>query len=100
MPSGFNKVQMTLIDLANHSRFLTLAARLLPWLAAVTAVLLAAGLYLSAMEPDDYQQGATVKIMFIHVPNAWLAMFVWGIMSIASLCTLVWRQPLADVASK
>src|SRR5919201_992878 len=91
---------MTLLDLANPTRFLTLAARLLPWLAAVTVVLLAAGLYLSATAPDDYQQGATVKIMFIHVPNAWLSMFVWGVMSIASLGTLVWRHPLADVAAK
>jgi heme exporter protein C len=91
---------MTLIDLANPTRFLTLAARLLPWLAAVTAILLAAGLYLAALAPDDYQQGATVKIMFIHVPNAWLSMFVWGIMSVASLGTLVWRHPLADVAAK
>ena len=91
---------MTLLDLANPTRFLTLAARLLPWLAVVTAVLLAAGLYLSALAPDDYQQGATVKIMFIHVPNAWLSMFVWGVMSVASLGTLVWRHPLADVAAK
>src|SRR6185295_3415935 len=50
--------------------------------------------------PDDYQQGATVKIMFIHVPNAWLAMAVWAVMSIASIGTLVWRHPLADVAAK
>ena len=91
---------MSLIDLANPTRFLALTARLLPWLALVTIVLLAAGLYLSALAPDDYQQGATVKIMFIHVPNAWLSMFVWGIMSIASLGTLVWRHPLADVAAK
>ncbi|WP_315723585.1 MULTISPECIES: heme ABC transporter permease [unclassified Bradyrhizobium] len=91
---------MSLIDLANPTRFLALAARLLPWLAVVTVVLLAAGLYLSALAPDDYQQGATVKIMFIHVPNAWLSMFVWGVMSIASLGTLVWRHPLADVAAK
>jgi heme exporter protein C len=91
---------MILIDLANPSRFLTLAARALPLLAATTAVLLAVGLYLSAAAPDDYQQGATVKIMFIHVPNAWLSMFVWGIMSLASLGTLVWRHPLADVAAK
>ena len=58
------------------------------------------GLYQSAMAPDDYQQGATVKIMFIHVPNAWLSMFVWGVMSLAALGTLVWRHPLADVAAK
>ena len=91
---------MTLIDLANPTRFLSLTARLLPWLAAVTAILLAIGLYQSALAPDDYQQGATVKIMFIHVPNAWLSMFVWGVMSAAALGTLVWRHPLADVAAK
>src|SRR6202041_2262660 len=91
---------MTLIDLANPTRFLAFTARLLPWLAAVTAILLAVGLYQSAMAPDDYQQGATVKIMFIHVPNAWLSMFVWGVMSVAALGTLVWRHPLADVAAK
>src|SRR5580658_8846689 len=91
---------MTLIDLANPTRFLTLTARLLPWLAAATAVLLLIGLCQSAMAPDDYQQGATVKIMFIHVPNAWLCMFVWGVMSVAALGTLVWRHPLADVAAK
>ena len=50
--------------------------------------------------PDDYQQGATVKIMFIHVPAAWLAMFGWTAMTIAALGTLVWRHPLADVAGK
>src|SRR6202045_265332 len=91
---------MTLIDLANPTRFLAFTARLLPWLAGVTAILLAIGLYQSAMAPDDYQQGATVKIMFIHVPNAWLSMFVWGVMSVAALGTLVWRHPLADVAAK
>ena len=91
---------MNLIDLANPSRFLALISRLLPWLVVVTASLLVIGLYQSWMAPDDYQQGATVKIMFIHVPNAWLAMFVWGVMSIAALGTLVWRHPLADVAAK
>ncbi|MEH6951705.1 heme ABC transporter permease [Nitrobacter sp. NHB1] len=91
---------MTLIDLANPSRFLALAGRILPWLVAVTVFVLAIGLYQSATAPDDYQQGATVKIMFIHVPNAWLSMFVWGVMSIAALGTLVWRHPLADVAAK
>ncbi|MBR1131390.1 heme ABC transporter permease [Bradyrhizobium iriomotense] len=91
---------MSLIDLANPTRFLALTARVLPWLAGATVILLAIGLYQSALAPDDYQQGATVKIMFIHVPNAWLSMFVWGVMSIASLGTLVWRHPLADVAAK
>jgi len=92
--------QMALIDLANPTRFLALTQRLLPWLTAATLVVLAAGLYLSATAPDDYQQGATVKIMFLHVPSAWLAMAIWGLMSLAALGTLVWRHPLADVAGK
>src|SRR6266566_4772154 len=91
---------MTLIDLANPTRFLSLTARLLPWLAAATAALLLIGLYQSAVAPDDYQQGATVKMMFIHVPNAWLSMLVWGVMSLSALGTLVWRHPLADVTAK
>jgi len=91
---------MALIDLANPTRFLALTTRILPWLAGMTLLLLLIGLQQAYMAPDDYQQGATVKIMFIHVPNAWLAMFVWGVMSIAALGTLVWRHPLADVAAK
>ncbi|ABD05077.1 heme exporter protein CcmC [Rhodopseudomonas palustris HaA2] len=91
---------MTLTELANPTRFLTLAGRLLPWLAGATALLLTVGLVQSMLAPDDYQQGATVKIMFVHVPNAWLSMFVWGVMSVAALGTLVWRHPLADVAAK
>ncbi|SIO65455.1 heme exporter protein C [Bradyrhizobium erythrophlei] len=91
---------MTLIDLVNPTRFLSLTARLLPFLAAATTIILLVGLYLSAAAPDDYQQGATVKIMFIHVPNAWLSMFVWAVMTTTALGTLVWRHPVADVAAK
>jgi heme exporter protein C len=92
---------MALIDLANPTRFLALVARVMPWLVAATVIAFAAGLYLVWFRaPDDYQQGATVKIMFIHVPNAWLAMGAWTVMSIASIGTLVWRHPLADVAAK
>jgi len=91
---------MALIDLANPTRFIALTQRVLPALTAATALAFACGLYLAALAPDDYQQGATVKIMFIHVPNAWLSMAVWAVMSIASIGTLVWRHPLADVAAK
>src|SRR6201998_246222 len=91
---------MTLTDLANPPRFLALTARILPWLIGATAILLLIGLTQSAMAPDDYQQGATVKIMFIHVPNAWLSMFVWGVMILSALGTLLARHPLADVAAK
>lgn len=91
---------MALIDLANPTRFLALTDRVLPWLAGATALLMAVGLQQAWMAPDDYQQGSTVKIMFVHVPNAWLAMFVWIVMSLSALGTLVWRHPLADVSAK
>jgi heme exporter protein C len=91
---------MAVIDLANPTRFLNVVNRLLPWLAAATILTLIIGLVQAAHAPDDYQQGATVKIMFLHVPSAWLGMFGWALMSVAALGTLVWRHPLADVAGK
>ena len=70
---------MALIDLANPSRFLAFAARALPWLGARDAARVRRRpLSRRCMAPDDYQQGATVKIMFIHVPAAWLAHVVLG----------------------
>ena len=91
---------MPLIDLANPTRFLALVKQLLPWLAAATLLAFAFGIKEAIGAPDDYQQGATAKIMFIHVPSAWLGMFIWATMSAAALGTLVWRHPLADVAAK
>ena len=91
---------MAIIDLANPARFLRFAHRAHPWLMEITAAAFVVGLYLTYGAPDDYQQGATVKIMFIHVPSAWLGMFGWTLMSVAALGTLVWRHPLADVAAK
>ena len=87
-------------DLANPTRFLAFAGRLLPWLAGITAVLFAVGLFMSFAAPEDYQQGATIRIMFIHVPSAWLAMMCYTVMALSAIGTLVWRHPLADVAAK
>jgi heme exporter protein C len=91
---------MSLIELANPSRFVALTSRALPWLSAATALAFAVGISQAFLAPDDYQQGATVKIMFVHVPAAWLGIFAWALMSAAALGTLVWRHPLADVAAK
>src|SRR6218665_2077240 len=87
-------------DLANPTRFLALAARLLPWMAAITAILFAIGLYLSFTAEGDYQQGQTVRIMYIHVPAAWLSMMCYTVMALSAIGTLVWRHPLADVSHK
>ncbi len=86
--------------LANPTRFLELSGRLQPWLYALALIALAFGLTLGFRAPPDYQQGATVQIMFIHVPFAWLSMMIWTVMSVSALGTLVWRHPLADVAVK
>jgi len=95
-------VKPTIIgQLANPTRFLGLTEALLPWLISLAAACLAVGLYLAFfVAPADYQQGDSVRIMFIHVPAAWLAMFCYSLMALAALGTLVWRHPLADVAAK
>jgi len=87
-------------DLANPTRFLALAGAIVPWMAGLSAVLIAAGLYLGFSAPEDYQQGITVRIMYIHVPFAWLSMMCYTLMAVSALGTLVWRHPLADVALK
>jgi heme exporter protein C len=87
-------------NIANPTVFLALTKRALPWLAALTLALFAIGLTLGFRAPPDYQQGETVKIMYLHVPAAWLSTFIYGVMTLASLGTLVWRHPLADAAQK
>ena len=88
------------MDLANPTRFVGLADRVVPWLVSVAAIVLAVGLYMSFTAPEDFQQGITVRIMYIHVPFAWLAMMCYTLMAVSALGTLVWRHPLADVALK
>src|ERR1700727_612695 len=91
---------MALDVLANPSSFLVFANRAIPWLAGLTLIVFAFGIDQAMRAPDDYQQGATVKIMFLHVPSAWLGMLGWAVMTVGALGTLVWRHPLADVAAK
>lgn len=87
--------------LANPTRFMELSGRLLPWVSGAAAVIIAYGLYLSFfVAPPDYQQGETVRIMFIHVPCAWLAMWGYGLIAISAFGLLVFRHPLADVSAK
>ena len=90
----------SIFTLANPQRFMNMSAKLLPWLSGAAAVALLAGLVLGLMAPPDYQQGTTVKIMFLHVPAAWTAMMAYGLMAVASFVGLVWRHALADVAAK
>ena len=87
--------------LANPTRFMELSGVVLPWLAGAAAAVLLYGLYLSFfVAPPDYQQGETVRIMFIHVPSAWLAMYCYILIAISAFGLLVFRHPLADVSAK
>ncbi|MGZ5939271.1 MAG: heme ABC transporter permease [Rhizomicrobium sp.] len=90
----------SMFALANPKRFMDASTQFLPWLAGAAGLALAAGLVLGFLAPPDYQQGTTVKIMFLHVPAAWTAMMAYGLMAVTSLFSLIWRHPLADVAAK
>lgn len=86
---------------ANPTVFLKLANAVLPYLWVLTAVLFTAGLYGAFVtSPADYQQGETVRIMYIHVPAAWIAIYAYGLMAIASALAIIFRHPLADAAAK
>ncbi|HPA38331.1 MAG TPA: heme ABC transporter permease CcmC, partial [Phenylobacterium sp.] len=86
--------------LANPERFMAFSRWAAPLIGAIAVALAVAGLWLGFTAPEDYQQGATVKIMFIHVPAAWLSMFVYVCMGIASFLALVFRHALADAAAQ
>lgn len=86
---------------ANPTRFMTLSGTLLPWLLGLTVISFAIGLYGGLLvAPPDYQQGETVRVMFVHVPAAWMAMACYSFMAVASVVGLVWKHPLADVGAK
>ena len=86
---------------ANPARFLKIARPAIVWLlvfgVGLTSIALVGGLTLT---PPDYLQGETVRIMYVHVPAAWLGMAGWAGIAIASIAQLVWRHPLAAVAGR
>ncbi|MSP43861.1 MAG: heme ABC transporter permease [Alphaproteobacteria bacterium] len=86
---------------ANPTNFYTLAERLSPWAAAASLSLIGAGAWLGLfVAPPDYYQGEIMRIMYVHVPAAWMAMFCYAAMAASSAGGLVWNHPLAFVAAK
>jgi heme exporter protein C len=91
----------TMHRFANPGRFMRLAGVIAPWVGVLTVVLFVAGLYYAVLaSPADYQQGESVRIMYVHVPAAVLALVVYVFIAAASFVALVWRHPLADVAAR
>lgn len=87
--------------LANPTRFMELSGRLLPWISAAAAAIVGYGLYLSFfVAPADYLHGEIARIMFVHVPSAWMAMACYALIAISAFGLLVFRHPLADVSAK
>jgi heme exporter protein C len=89
-----------MFGLANPERFMRFTGPLVPWLWGAAAVLLAVGVWLSFVAPADYQQGDTVRIMFVHVPAASLGTMVYATLGVSSFFALVFRHPLADAAAR
>ncbi len=86
---------------ANPGRFLRMTGALMPWLWTGAILVLGAGIAWGlAFSPPDWQQGETVRIMYVHVPMAWLAMGGYTGLVITSILSLVWRHPLADLAAR
>ncbi|MEX2310997.1 MAG: heme ABC transporter permease [Rhodospirillales bacterium] len=86
---------------ANPTRFQRLSTCLEPWVLGIMLVCFAAGLYFALFaSPVDYQQGHTVRIMYIHVPAAWMALFCYTAMAVSAAVALIWKHALADIAAK
>jgi heme exporter protein C len=86
--------------LANPDRFMAFSRWAAPMFGALAGALIVVGLWLGFAAPEDYQQGDTVRMMFIHVPASWLALFVYLCLGVASFLSLVFRHALADAAAK
>ncbi|HUR43788.1 MAG TPA: cytochrome c biogenesis protein CcsA, partial [Aestuariivirga sp.] len=95
------RVTQTIQTYANPARFLGIANAVLPSIWAALLCLLGVGLYGALVAaPADYQQGETVRIMYVHVPAAWMALLVYSVMALASASAMIFRHPLADAAAK
>jgi len=89
-----------MFGLANPQRFMSFTRPLVPVLWVVAAALLLIGIWLSFAAPGDYQQGDTVRIMFVHVPASSLGLMAYSALGISSFFALVFRHPLADAAAR
>lgn len=81
--------------------FYPVAGRWIPWLASLTILSMAAGLYLGLLvAPTDYQQGESYRILFIHVPSAWMSLFVYIFMAVSGAIALAWKTKLSEMIAK
>ena len=86
---------------ANPSRFVKITSFIFPWLSLVVVTLFVFGIYFALFNsPEDIVQGSAVRIMYVHVPSAWLSLFSYLLLALCSFFFIVWRHPLADILSR
>jgi len=86
--------------MASPPHFYALTEKLIPWLSAIFLLLLAGGLYGGLyLAPPDYQQGDSYRIIYIHVPSAWMSLFIYIVMAMAGAIGLIWRIKLAEIVA-
>ncbi len=84
--------------LGSPPHFYRIAGKWIPWLSWIFLLLLVSGLYGGLVAaPPDYQQGDSYRIIFVHVPSAWMSMFIYVIMAVCGIVIIVWRMKLAEV---
>ncbi len=84
--------------LGSPPHFYRIAGKWIPWLTWIFLILVAAGLYGGLiLAPTDYQQGESYRIIFVHVPSAWMSMFIYVAMAVCAVVIIVWRMKLAEV---
>ena len=94
----YNTVWDFLYRMASPRHFYRIAGRMIPWLAGFCVLALIYGLYGGlVLAPPDYQQGESFRIIYVHVPSAWMSMFIYTFMAVLSGIHLIWRMKLADI---
>jgi len=94
----FNKLWAFFHHYSSPKYFYTLSGYLIPWLGWICLIFTLAGLYYGLIvAPADYQQGESYRIIFVHVPSAWMSMFVYMVIAVAGAINLIWRVKLANV---
>jgi heme exporter protein C len=97
----WNAIWLFFHKLASPKHFYRISGKFIPWLAGITGLLMVSGLYLGLfVAPPDYQQGESYRIIFVHVPSAWMSMFVYVFMAVLSGIHLIWNIKLADVMAR
>jgi len=96
-----SRVGAVLHRLGSPPYFYSFAGKILPWVGALSALLFAYSLYGGLFQaPSDYEQGQSFRIIYVHVPSAWLSMLVYGILAVCSAITLIWRLKITESLSR